>query len=982
MRIPTTRFLTATLCLAALSILNSIPAQTGCVAPPPGLVGWWRAEGNALDQTGVNDGLLEGPVSFAPAEVGKGFVFDGTNAYVKVPASPSLDVGPGPGFTVEGWIKPSDLSERPIVEWNSGLTTVPYGAHLWMSSSPPNGNGPGCLYANLTDTNQASHTIASAGGLLTTDSFQHVALTFSRTNGSAVLYLNGASVAQATLGSFVPKTDADFYLGTRIAGSAENHFWYGLMDEMTLYERALSATEIQAIYHAGSAGKCVTAGAPSITSEPLSQTVSPGATVTFDVAATGTPPLSYRWRMNTNIIAGATNASLTLTNVQPANAGGYSVIVSNLFGRATSSTAVLTVTLTNAAPLITKEPVGQTAAPGATVVFYVTATGAPPLSYRWLMNSNVIVAATNASLTLTNVQLANAGGYSVIVSNLFGRATSSTAVLTVTLTGAAPLITSEPASQTVAPGGTAIFYVAATGAPPLTYHWRMNTNIIAGATNASLMLTNVQFANAGGYSVIVTNAFGRATSSTALLTVSYPPALVQAAFASGIGSRAVTVPILLIANGNENALAFTLDFNPALLTYTNIVLGPGASNATLVFNAAQATNGLLGAGLALPASAVFKAGTQEVADVTFTLAVVTNLTYSTVGFGSQVTRFQVAGTNANPLPANFTAGYVRIAPTPFEGDVAPRPDGDEVVTVIDWVQEARFVAGLDVATNGSEFQRADCAPRSTLGDAAITIADWVQVGRYLVGLDPLTPAGGPTSPVVAIPGVLRMQKSPTAGPVPRAQSRQLQVQDALILEGQASTVSVTLEALGDENALGFSLSFDPASLTYTGAGAGSALSSAQGAMFLVNDTQAASGRLGFALGLPTGATFSSGGQQVATISFRAPSSASGSCPLALANEPVTCEVADALASALSVNYLNGTVLVTQPPTLSVALSELAIQLSWPRWATNFVLEEASGQLSPSLTWSRLGPAPAATTTANVVTLPLSTTNRFYRLRQR
>ena len=545
MRIPTTRFLTATLCLAALSILNSIPAQTGCVAPPPGLVGWWRAEANALDQTGVNDGLLEGPVSFAPAEVGKGFVFDGTNAYVKVPASPSLDVGSGPGFTVEGWIKPSDLRERPIVEWNSGLTTVPYGAHLWMSTVLPNGNGPGCLYANLVDTNDTSHTIASAGGLVSTDSFQHVALTFSRTNGSAVLYLNGASVAQATLGSFVPKTDADFYLGTRIAGGAQNHFWAGLMDEMTLYDRALSATEIRAIFNAGSAGKCVTAVAPSITSEPVSQTAPVGSNVTFEVTATGTPPLSYHWRMNTNNIVGATNATLTLSNVQPANAGSYSVIVSNLFGSATSSTAVLTVTTTGVAPLITKEPVSQTAAPGATVVFYVTATGAPPLSYRWLMNSNVIVAATNASLTLSNVQLANAGGYSVIV----------------------------------------------------------------------------------------TNAFGRATSSSAVLTVTNPPALVQAAFASGIGSQPVTVPILLIANGNENALAFTLDFNPALLTYSNIVLGSGASNATLVFNAAQASNGFLGAGVALSAGAVFKAGTQEVADVTFTLAVVTNLTYSTVGFG-------------------------------------------------------------------------------------------------------------------------------------------------------------------------------------------------------------------------------------------------------------------------------------------------------------------------------------------------------------
>jgi hypothetical protein len=771
---------------------------------PAGLIGWWRGAGNALDETGVNNGLLEGPVSFAPAEAGQGFVFDGTNAYVKVPASPSLEVGPGAGFTVEGWIKPSDLKERPIVEWNSGVAPVPYGAHLWMSTVLPNGNGAGCLYADLVDTNDASHTIASAGGLVSTDSFQHVALTFSRTNGSTALYLNGVSVAHATLGAFVPKTATDFYLGTRIAGGAQNHFWYGLMDEMTLYDRALSATEIQAVYNAGSAGKCVTAAAPSITKEPVSQTAIAGTNVTFYVVATGTPPLSYRWRMNANIIVGATNGSLTLTNVQLANAGAYSVIVSN--------------------------------------------------------------------------------------------------------------------------------------------------------------------------------SFGSAISSPAVLTVAYPSALVQAGFASGIGSRAVTVPILLIANGNENALAFTLDFDPARLTFTGIVLGPGATNATLVYNAGQATNGFLGAGAALPAGAVFKAGTQEVADVTFTTAIVTNLTYTTVSFGNQVTKSQVADTNANALPANFTSGSVRIAPTPFEGDVAPRPNGDEAITVIDWVQEARFVAGLDVPANGSEFQRADCAPRATLGEGAITIADWVQVGRYMTGLEPLTPAGGPTS-AVPVSGVLRMQKSPVSGPVRRDQSRQLQVQDALILEGQPGTVAVNLEALGDENALGFSLSFDPARLTYTGARAGSAVGGANGAMFIVNDTQAASGRLGFALGLPTGATFSSGNQQVASISFRAPSSPSGSSPLALANQPVACEVSDAFASALTVDYLNGSVLVSQPPTLSVALSGLAVQLSWPLWATNFVLEEASGQLSPGMSWSSVGATPAATTTANVVTLPLSATNKFYRLRQ-
>src|SRR5262249_43154071 len=84
----------------------------------------------------------------------------------------------------------------------------------------------------------------------------------------------------------------------------------------------------------------------------------------------------------------------------------------------------------------------------------------------------------------------------------------------------------------------------------------------------------------------------------------------------------------------------------------------------------------------------------------------------------------------------------------YEADVTPRPNGDNngTVTIADWVQIGRFAAGLDTAEIGSEFQRADCAPRATLGDGEISIADWVQAGRYAAGLDPIVPAGGPSGP--------------------------------------------------------------------------------------------------------------------------------------------------------------------------------------------------------------------------------------------
>ena len=109
------------------------------------------------------------------------------------------------------------------------------------------------------------------------------------------------------------------------------------MDEVSFYNRALSGAEISAIYSAGGAGKCPAIVAPAIVTQPVSQTAGTGAIVAFSVTASGSAPLGYQWWFGSNSLAGATNAVLTLTNVQPANVGSYSVVVSNAAGLATSS---------------------------------------------------------------------------------------------------------------------------------------------------------------------------------------------------------------------------------------------------------------------------------------------------------------------------------------------------------------------------------------------------------------------------------------------------------------------------------------------------------------------------------------------------------------------------------------------------------------------------------------------------------------------
>ncbi len=174
--------------------------------------------------------------------------------------------------------------------------------------------------------------------------------------------------------------------------------------------------------------------APSITTQPASLVVTQGQTAIFSVTATGDPPLDYQWRRNEQDIAGATDSVLTILNAQTFNEGTYTVRVRNGAGTTLSDPATLTVLVP---PVITTQPLGQAVTKGATVVFSVAATGTPPLRYEWFFNGTNTVGAASATLGLTNVQPADAGSYTVKVSNDAGNVTSDPAVLRVLF---APLI--------------------------------------------------------------------------------------------------------------------------------------------------------------------------------------------------------------------------------------------------------------------------------------------------------------------------------------------------------------------------------------------------------------------------------------------------------------------------------------------------------------------------------------------------------------
>ena len=337
------------------------PPQTNCVPAPTDLAAWFPFEGNAVDRVSSNNAVLSGGPVFVAGQVGQGLRLAGVDDAGRAAASPALDIGVGNGLTIEMWVRPEHAqSPGALVEWSDNNGNL--GAHFYIASS-----SPGSLFANLIDRNGGSHSFSSPAGLVATGQWQHVAVTYSRSNGLARLYLNGASIAQQNLGSFQPDTRGDLQIGQRVIGGPPYRY-HGGLDELSLYGRALSQSELLAIFAAGAAGKCPTnlppppplQVAPVIVSQPQGTTVYAGETVSFNVQAEGTAPLSFQWRRNNSPLPGQDGPTLILSNVQPAQAGNYSVLVSNLVRAVVSSNALLVVNIPPLSNCVTP-PSGLTA---------------------------------------------------------------------------------------------------------------------------------------------------------------------------------------------------------------------------------------------------------------------------------------------------------------------------------------------------------------------------------------------------------------------------------------------------------------------------------------------------------------------------------------------------------------------------------------------------------------------------------------------
>ena len=373
----------------------SVPPPLAVTAPSD-LIAWWPGENNANDRLGNNNGTIFGNVAFNYGKVGQGFEFHNVlSERVKVTSSSALNFGtstdPNADFSLEGWIRIEAGGIQTIVDKREAPSSNDRAiGYAWYVFN-------GKLAAQLADApmqagNHSSFNCSQPD--MRDGSFHHVALTVDRDSSTGLkMYVDGVLRGEFNPGAR-PGSLANSY-PFRIGNHANEAFggaFKGIIDEVSLYGRALSQNEIQNIYNAGRGGKFVdtdsdglhdpwelqyfgnlnsladgdtdcdglshlqeyqggtrpnVGNSPVIQTQPQPKDVCAESSVTFTVVPTGSVLGSYefQWKRNGVNISGATSSSYTVASVDLEDAGNYTVVVESCGGEVTSSQAALEVNL-------------------------------------------------------------------------------------------------------------------------------------------------------------------------------------------------------------------------------------------------------------------------------------------------------------------------------------------------------------------------------------------------------------------------------------------------------------------------------------------------------------------------------------------------------------------------------------------------------------------------------------------------------------
>jgi hypothetical protein len=352
--------------------------------------------------------------------------------------------------------------------------------------------------------------------------------------------------------------------------------------------------------------------------------------------------------------------------------------------------ALAPLAVSSSPPTITAQPLAnQTVELSSNASFSVTASGTAPLAYQWYFGAGALAGRTSASLTISNVGFAQAGTYSIRITNSYGSVTSSPANLNVVDTNS-PTITAQPlANQTVELSSNASFSVTASGAAPLAYQWYFGAGALAGKTSAALTISNVAFAQAGTYSVRITNSYGGVTSSPANVSVvdTTPPTISSCAPNANVSADSTchgTVPNLtsqVVASDASGPVTVTQ--SPAAGT----LVGLGSTNITFTVRDSSSNASTCIASLLVsdttPPAVLFSVANVTLVPTSNCQAVLPNLT-STNFFNASdtcssvnVTQAPLAGTllsfgtNIVTITARDTAGNVTNRAVPVIVSGAP-----------------------------------------------------------------------------------------------------------------------------------------------------------------------------------------------------------------------------------------------------------------------------------------------------------------------
>jgi hypothetical protein len=542
------------------------PPYAGAAAVDNGLVAHYPLDGDVLDVSGNGHHGVNTGVTFQPARIGLGAVFDGNSSrHVRVDTFPEIRSN----LTVATFFKPQQLlpsgAGSPLI--GQGLTTQS-AYTLFVNYSFVNG----LLNWNSPTRFDAQVTIPT----LSDDTFYHIALVYDTQAGKVRIYLNGQSQGVLNYSTPLYAQTEPLYLGVSFPGGLE--VFRGVLDDVRIYNRALSGEEVATL-----AG--LTNDPPVIVVQPRPRTNVVSSSLTLSVTATGTEPLSYQWFKNETAVPGATGRILVLANVQLTDAGTYRVTVSNVVSFLTSSNAELTVlpleppsiiggpltnpanghlyyllaqstwveaeaaaqalgghltTLRNAVEqqwvftnfstwggqerilwigLHDADPVNNATNPITRRTEFVWASGEPVTYSNWsaVEPNNYRDRGEYYVHTLPPSEPTEPGAWvDAWDADFNGRSLHGVVEL---YAGEPPVIVLQPLSRTNVVGSSLALSVRAEGTGSLAYQWFKDGGPLPGANGQTLLLASVGLADVGTYQVRVSGSGGFVFSSNAVVTI-------------------------------------------------------------------------------------------------------------------------------------------------------------------------------------------------------------------------------------------------------------------------------------------------------------------------------------------------------------------------------------------------------------------------------------------------------------------------------